>query len=166
MFLFFFYFFFFIFEFLIKFILLLGNVTNSPISIEAGSLIIKTFSNVNLIFPPVNWFPLLAKFNTPFFKKYNLHYQSVLMATRHCDYSNSLMEFLIYMLVGFPKILSHEGEDETNNMEYKKLLVSKGLCKIIELFGFEKITTKDDDQTDTKVVQKRGVENIAKRVVV
>jgi len=70
------------------------------------------------------------------------------------------------MLVGFPKILSHEGEDETNNMEYKKLLVSKGLCKIIELFGFEKITTKDDDQTDTKVVQKRGVENIAKRVVV
>src|SRR5687767_10893864 len=115
-----------------------------PISVDVGSLFFKTFLNVNLIFPPFNLF-FFIKLNTPFFKKYDLRYQSVLMATRHCDYSTSLMEFLIYMLVGFPKILLHEGVDETNDMEYKKLLVGKGLCKILELSGFEKNMTEGDE---------------------
>ncbi|CAG8528124.1 16440_t:CDS:10 [Funneliformis mosseae] len=139
-----------------------GNNAGSPIPIEAGSLIINTFSDVNMILPPVDWFPLFTRFNTPFFETYDLHYQCVLMATRHCDYSTSLMEFLIYVLMKFPKIL-HEGEGETYKMEYKKLLVNEGLCKILELYGFEKNMTKVE--TGAKVVRKRGIENIAKKVV-
>ncbi|CAI2165552.1 14383_t:CDS:10 [Funneliformis geosporum] len=141
------------------------NDAGSPIPIEAGSLIINIFSDVNMILPPVDWFPPFTRFNTPFFETYDLHYQCVLMATRHCDYSTSLMEFLIYVLMKFPKIL-HERGDETYKMEYKKLLVNKGLCKILELYGFVKNKAKVDDQKDTKVIRKRGIENMAKKVVV
>jgi hypothetical protein len=114
---------------------------------------------VNLLLPSVNWYPPLKKFDTPFFKKYNLHYQSVLLAIRHCEHSTSLVEFLIYALNGFPEILIRE-EDGSNDMEYKKLLVGEGLGKILELCGFE--GKKKSDQ----IIKLRGIENIMKKVAI
>jgi hypothetical protein len=72
------------------------------------------------------------------------------------------MEFLVYILVCFPEIL----KDESNSMEYKKLLVDEGLSKILELCGFEKKTAKGNDQSGDKNTKQRGIENIMRKVVV
>ncbi|CAB5373170.1 unnamed protein product [Rhizophagus irregularis] len=139
-----------------------GNIA-SLASVEFGSSIIKSFSTVNLVLPSVNWFPPLKKFNTPFFKKYNLHYQSVLLAIRHCDHSTSLIEFLLYALNGLPEILMSE-DDGFNDMGYGKLLVGEGLGKVLELCGFEDKKVNKGDQVITKLIQKRGMEKIMKKL--
>ena len=57
------------------------------------------------------------------------------MAIRHCDHSTSLTEFLLYTLVSISEIFIREEDDESNDMEYKKLLTGKGLGKILKLCG-------------------------------
>ncbi|CAG8614440.1 7786_t:CDS:2, partial [Dentiscutata heterogama] len=131
-------------------------------SIEAASLIISTFSKISTILPPVNWFPLFVRFNEPAFMKFNLRYQIVTMAIQHCSRSVSLMEFLVHILIEFPIINS----DSNVDIKFKTFLICEGLGKILELCGFEKITQTIKETDDKQSTQMRGVESIAKKVVV
>ncbi|CAG8783118.1 9250_t:CDS:2, partial [Cetraspora pellucida] len=111
------------------------------------------------ILPPVNWFPLLVRFNEPTYMKFDLRFQIVIMAIRHCSRSISLMEFLVHTLIEFPIICS----DGNVDIKFKTLLICEGLGKILELCGFEKVTNEAEDKQSTQI---RGVESIAKKVVV
>ncbi|CAG8732418.1 34724_t:CDS:2, partial [Racocetra persica] len=134
----------------------------SDSSIEAASLIISTFSKISTILPPVNWFPLLVRFNKPTYMKFDLRTQIVIMAIRHCFRSVSLMEFLVHTLTEFPIICS----DDNVDIKFKTLLICEGLGKILELCGFEKVTQTTNEAEDKQSTQMRGVESIAKKVVV
>ncbi|CAG8453738.1 12564_t:CDS:10 [Dentiscutata erythropus] len=131
-------------------------------SIEAASLIISTFSKISTILPPVNWFPLFVRFNEPAFMKFNLKYLIVTMAIQHCSRSVSLMEFLVHILIEFPNIYS----DNNIDIKFKTFLICEGLGKILELCGFEKTTQTIKETDDKQSTQMRGVESIAKKVVV
>ncbi|CAG8538899.1 7710_t:CDS:10 [Ambispora leptoticha] len=141
-----------------------GNLADSPLSIESANLILSTFTSLNCVLPPVNWFILLSKFNKPTFKKYKIHHQYILMASQHASKSASLMEFLIHTLIGFPDIKDEE------KIELKKLLINHGLAKILELSGFASrngkvLTEKRMDVSKSVVVPNSRVLEIVNCIV-
>ncbi|CAG8494615.1 9056_t:CDS:10 [Ambispora gerdemannii] len=137
-----------------------GNLADSPLSIESANLILSTFTSLNCALPPVNWFTLLSKFNNPTFKKYKIHHQSILMASRHASKSFPLMEFLAYTLIGFSDIEKNDEE-----IEFKKLLINYGLAKILEISGFASKKDGPSQGKDNKFLTEKRMD-ISKTVVV
>ncbi|KAG9285568.1 hypothetical protein G9A89_006556 [Geosiphon pyriformis] len=128
-------------------------MSESPISIETVGLILSAFTAVNFALPPINWFIVLSRFNELPFKKFNLHHQCILMASKHCSQSTSLLEFLVHKLISFSEIQSDD--------ELKKLLLERGLAKILKISGFGKMDINQEDKT----TEKKGM-NISKTLIV
>ncbi|CAJ0840455.1 19076_t:CDS:2 [Entrophospora sp. SA101] len=110
------------------------NSPESTISIESAQLFFSTLMNVNQVFPPVNWFPLLVEFNKPNFKQFKLHVESIKFAIKYCDWSASLTEYLMYVLMKFPdiQVISDDGDDfNSGDLEFEEILVNDGITKIL-----------------------------------
>ncbi|RHZ54170.1 hypothetical protein Glove_429g24 [Diversispora epigaea] len=138
-----------------------SKISSSQIFLESASLIISTFSKVNLTIPPVNWFSVLSRLSN---RRYDLRYKSVIMAIRHCSHSISLMEFLIYSLIKFNEI--HNNNYYFENIEYEKLLLGDALGKILEMCGFEKTSLENGIlKSNTELLQKHGMENVINKFV-
>ncbi|CAJ0911396.1 10992_t:CDS:10 [Entrophospora sp. SA101] len=151
------------------------NSPESTISIESAQLFFSTLMNVNQVFPPVNWFPLLVEFNKPNFKQFKLHIESIKFAIKYCDWSASLTEYLMYVLMKFPdiQVISDDGDDfNSGDLGFEEILVNDGIAKILQLYGFEK--NENDIITEIKrpttsssssvaIKQRRGINDILKK---
>nr|CAG8503636.1 3784_t:CDS:10 [Entrophospora candida] len=111
------------------------NSPESTISIESAQLFFSTLMNVDQVFPPVNWFPLLVEFNKQNFKQFKLHVESIKFAIKYCDWSASLTEYLMYVLMKFPdiQVISDDGDDfNSGDLGFEEILQRRGINDILK----------------------------------